>query len=70
MCGQKLPPLCVSLLAHAYTLFTHVQSCSSTASIFVEILRSFPFFLRVSILATILLVAFALETSGASAEFH
>jgi len=46
------------------TLFTHVQSCSSTAPIFVEILRSFSFFLIVSTVATILL---PVVTLGASA---
>lgn len=48
------------MLVMPFILFTHVQSCSSTAPIFVETVRSFPFFLIVSTLAAILLVGVAL----------
>lgn len=53
------------LTKRSIALFTHVQSCSSTAPIFVEILRSFSFFPIVSTLAAILLVVVTLGALAA-----
>src|SRR5512139_3803152 len=60
---------------HSIALFTHVHSCSSTAPIFVGIRRSFPLFLIVSTLATILLAVVTIgastgEGSGLSRRMH
>ena len=46
-------------------LFTHVQICSSTAPILVEMLRSFSFFPIVSTLAAILLIVVTLDALAA-----